>query len=271
MCQPAILVFVHDAAIRRLLHLFLRRVDYDVVECATEVDARRALWESTWQIAVIDEKFLDGNTAALCDEIKSTAEFRNRYVISLAREELHERKIGLLELGVDDVLWKPFQFPEFLARIRLAQRIVNLQLELRDLSKQLSTTSFTKVFISYAHEDRSAAEKIYDALRLAGFQPWLDKRDLLPGDQWQRVIPRQIRASDAVVVCLSTSAINKRGYVQDEFKTATAELRRLPTSRRFIIPVRLDDCAVPEDFGALHYVDYTAPDFLHRLIISLRR
>ena len=41
------------------------------------------------------------------------------------------------------------------------------------------------VFISYAREDFPAAKRIYDELRRAGVEPWLDKESLLPGQKWK--------------------------------------------------------------------------------------
>ncbi len=39
----------------------------------------------------------------------------------------------------------------------------------------------TVVFISYAREDFTHAERLYNELKKAGFEPWLDKHNLIPG------------------------------------------------------------------------------------------
>lgn len=56
------------------------------------------------------------------------------------------------------------------------------------------------------------------------------------------------------------SKVRKRGYVQDEFRLAREELRRLPLRQRFIIPVRIDDCEVPVEFLEFHYLNYDDPN-----------
>lgn len=53
-----------------------------------------------------------------------------------------------------------------------------------------------------------------------GVTPGWTKRTYLPGQEWQQEIPKALRASDVVLVCLSKGAINKTGYVQKEIKYA---------------------------------------------------
>ncbi|MCX6625603.1 MAG: TIR domain-containing protein [Acidobacteria bacterium] len=49
-----------------------------------------------------------------------------------------------------------------------------------------------KVFIAYAEEDHDAAAEIFDHLTLHDFDPWLDTRRLLPGQNWPRAIEQAI-------------------------------------------------------------------------------
>ena len=48
-----------DAAIRRLVRLFLRRSGYDILECTTGEEAREALWNEPWDLAVLDRRLPD--------------------------------------------------------------------------------------------------------------------------------------------------------------------------------------------------------------------
>jgi hypothetical protein len=45
-----------------------------------------------------------------------------------------------------------------------------------------------KVFISYARKDKEVARSLYNDLKNAGVQAWLDTEDLLPGQNWKREI-----------------------------------------------------------------------------------
>jgi len=68
---------------------------------------------------------------------------RARYVIMLTGEDDQEAKVEGLELGADDYITKPFQYPELLARIRAGKRIVELQKELIEANKRLELLSIT--------------------------------------------------------------------------------------------------------------------------------
>jgi len=68
-----------------------------------------------------------------------------------------------------------------------------------------------KIFLCHASGDKPAVRELYHRLRAAGFDPWLDEENLLPGQDWQLEIPQAVRSSDAVIVCLSTRAVTKRG------------------------------------------------------------
>jgi len=113
-----------------------------------------------------------------------------------------------------------------------------------------------KVFISYAREDSKIALSLYDDLKKAGVNPWMDIKDLLPGQKWDAEIFKRIKESDFVLILLSSVSVLKRGYVQKETKESLDILNMLPMNEIFIIPVRLDDC-IPTDerITALHMVD----------------
>jgi hypothetical protein len=53
----------------------------------------------------------------------------------------------------------------------------------------------------------------------------------------------------------SSLAVNKRGMVQKEYKLALEVLKTIPFGQIFIIPVRLDDCEIPDPFKEYQYVD----------------
>lgn len=119
--------------------------------------------------------------------------------------------------------------------------------------KSFKGTGKAKIFISYAKEDLGAVIEVYQKLRNMGFEPWLDEFNLLPGQNWQMEIPKAIRASDIVLVFFSTNSVSKRGYVQKEFKLALDTLAEIPSGQIFVIPIRLDDCEVPDNFRDIHY------------------
>jgi hypothetical protein len=113
-----------------------------------------------------------------------------------------------------------------------------------------------RVFVAYVHEDADQAGRIYDALLSAGFDPWMDERKLLPGQNWARAIQNALETSDFAVCCFSRHSIRKRSGFQAEIRHCLECARRLPLDEMFLLPVRLDKCPVPMDIAReMQYVD----------------
>ncbi|HEY3742030.1 MAG TPA: toll/interleukin-1 receptor domain-containing protein, partial [Bryobacteraceae bacterium] len=119
----------------------------------------------------------------------------------------------------------------------------------------------TRVFIAYATEDFEMAERLFDLLVARGYAPWLDRRRLLPGQNWPRRIEDAIASADFFIACFSTNSVRKRGGFQSEVRYALDCAKRLPIDDVFLVPVRLDDCRVPVRIQReTQYVDLF-PDF----------
>ena len=50
-----------------------------------------------------------------------------------------------------------------------------------------------KIFISYARVDAEPVAEIYRRLKAAGFDPWIDSEDMLPGVKWKDAIVKAVR------------------------------------------------------------------------------
>jgi diguanylate cyclase (GGDEF)-like protein len=143
MSDFTIAIVDDDAAIRRLVRLFLRRAGFATVEYTTGDEARAALQSELWDLVILDRRLPDMDGVVLAQELKANPEFRTRYIIMLTGEDEQEDKVEGLELGADDYITKPFQYPELLARIRAGKRIVDLQKELLETNKRLELLSIT--------------------------------------------------------------------------------------------------------------------------------
>ena len=132
-----------DPAIRRLVRLLLKRSGYDSIEFTTGNEAREQLQRVPWDLAILDRRLPDMDGVMLAQELKSRPEFKTRFVIMLTGEDEQEAKVEGLDLGADDYVTKPFQYPELLARIRAGKRIVDLQKELLETNKRLERLSIT--------------------------------------------------------------------------------------------------------------------------------
>ena len=128
-----------------------------------------------------------------------------------------------------------------------------------------------RVFLCHASGDKPAVRDLYRRLAADGFSPWLDQEDLLPGQKWQVEIPKAVRNSDVVLVCLSQHSINKEGYVQKEIKFALDVADEKPEGTIFLIPLRLEECDVPERLSAWQWVNFYEDDGYTRLVRALRQ
>ena len=128
-----------------------------------------------------------------------------------------------------------------------------------------------RIFLCYASEDKGQVREVYQRLRaIDEFEPWLDEEDLSPGQDWAREIPRALQASDFILIFLSRNSVAKRGYVQREMKLALDAWQELPGGTIHTIPVRLDDCEVPEDFCRYHWANLFEPTGFDRIVRVIR-
>jgi hypothetical protein len=107
------------------------------------------------------------------------------------------------------------------------------------------TRSAPTVFLAYVQEDVRVVEKLFDQLEAQGLEPWLDRRKLLPGQNWPRSIEDAIETTDFFIACFSQHSVSKKGGFQAEIRYALDCARHVPMDEVFLIPVRLDDCRVP--------------------------
>jgi hypothetical protein len=113
-----------------------------------------------------------------------------------------------------------------------------------------------RVFIGYVQEDIAYARKLYNQLAAVGFSPWLDKKKLLPGQNWPRSIEMAIQSSDFFVACFSRRSVCKRGAFHSELRFALECASKVPLDEIFFIPVRLDECVLPGRIANdIQYID----------------
>ncbi len=118
-----------------------------------------------------------------------------------------------------------------------------------------------KIFIAYVVEDAPTADRLFTNLANHGFDPWMDRKKLLPGQNWPRAIEHAIETTDFVALCFSHHSVRKKGGFQAEIRYALDCAARLPLDQVFLVPVRLDDCDVPPQIRrTVQYVDLF-PDF----------
>jgi TolB-like protein/Tfp pilus assembly protein PilF len=138
-----------------------------------------------------------------------------------------------------------------------------------------ASTPTGAVFLSYASEDASAAQRIADTLRAAGIAVWFDKSELRGGDVWDQKIRRQIHDCTLFVPIISHHTQQRlEGYFRLEWKLAVDRSHLMAMERAFLLPVVVDDtrdpeAVVPDAFRAVQWTHLpageTPPVFVDRV------
>jgi TolB-like protein/Tfp pilus assembly protein PilF len=115
------------------------------------------------------------------------------------------------------------------------------------------------VFLSYASQDREAAQKICEALRAAGIEVWFDQSELRGGDAWDRSIRRQIKTCALFLPVISHTTHDRiEGYFRLEWKLGIDRSHLISADQAFLLPVVIDDTRdnderVPERFREVQW------------------
>ena len=112
--------------------------------------------------------------------------------------------------------------------------------------------------------------ELYRQLLSEGVQPWFDEINLLPGQDWKREIRKAVHSSDVIIVCLSRDSITKAGYIQEEIRYALDAADEQPEDTIFIIPLKLEECEVPERLQRWQWVNLFDETGYTRLISALQ-
>lgn len=108
------------------------------------------------------------------------------------------------------------------------------------------------MFISYCHEDSGKVKKFAFLLSLHGFDLWMDEKSITNGDNYTTKILKGIHDSDIYLVFLSEAAL-KSAWVEAEIDFALRE--KIEKGRLIIIPVLLEDVAIPVSLSNIDYLD----------------
>jgi hypothetical protein len=109
-----------------------------------------------------------------------------------------------------------------------------------------------RVFISYVREDSDPVDGLQETLQSAGIPVWRDTAELWPGEDWRFKIRRAITDNALVfIACFSKASLARsKSYQNEELTLAIDQLRLRPPDDPWLIPVRFDECEIPDrDIG----------------------
>jgi hypothetical protein len=110
------------------------------------------------------------------------------------------------------------------------------------------------VFLSYARSDAQTVERVAQDLRAHGIDVWMDRQDLVAGEEWLPQIEQAITRSDYLLVFISRASLTSR-WVQKEYESAFRSQARSGGTR--LIPILLERVELPPFLAAVQYVDFT--------------
>jgi TIR domain len=129
------------------------------------------------------------------------------------------------------------------------------------------------VFICHAKQDSEKAREIFHRLRAKenGLDPWLDKVNLVLGDDWEAEIRKAVAHADCFVICLRPG-FDDTGFRQQEVRWALDALRMRPPGRGFLIPFFLEPCPIPEWLAPFHAgQDLEKPTSFEELLAAVKK
>lgn len=121
------------------------------------------------------------------------------------------------------------------------------------------------VFLCYSSKDSLPARKLYDRLSIyIKYKTWFDF------GTYQNV-EEVIENSNIVIILLSQQSISQKGY-EEEFFIRTLnrvnELKAQGKRRLLVVPIRLDECTIPDHLQYLPWKDYYSKNAFEDLINS---
>ena len=260
MSKPIILVAENIAAFLSLIVKFLERHGYRVIAVDNPGDARRVLAQQSVAAAVLDVRLVDDD-----DE-------RDMSGLDVARYATDGGAVPKIILtGFEQYEAVRAALRSWPGQTAIAVDVVIKREGLAALLEPLQRVILkARVFLCYAREDEQRVKELYQKLVDAGFDPWMDRKNLLGGEQWERAIRTAIRDADFFVVCLSNCSTRKRGPIQKEIAWALDRWMEKLEDDIYLIPARLESCKLPERLSHLHWVDLFRPNGFARLVQALR-
>ena len=115
--------------------------------------------------------------------------------------------------------------------------------------------SKAKVFISYSRKDMAFADRLEAALKARGFEPLMDRTDILAFEEWWKRVEALIARADSVVFVLSPDAVRPGTVALKEIAFAASLNKRLAP----IVFRPVEDNAVPEALSKLNFIFFNDP------------
>lgn len=144
MSKKLILLVEDDKTIRKFISTALLTQDYDVKEAITGKEGISIAVSYSPDVVLLDLGLEDMDGIEV---IKAIRQFSKIPIIVVSAREQDREKVEVFDAGADDYLTKPFSIVELLARVRVALR--HSQMELQQKEEVKSTFEVDKLLIDF--------------------------------------------------------------------------------------------------------------------------
>lgn len=192
---------------------------------------------------------------------------------------------------LDEVILQSARYKDLATKIKLGMVLPEwanteknrIHKSLLDLVRELEYRgkAETQIFICYHRQNpsRELANTIYQKLKEEKFTPFMDTKDILPGQDWAKGILGPLKASDYLILLLSPEANNSEMVLKE---VEEARLQYQKTGNPVILPIRVQwpkELALNYKLGdwlyRIQYLNWTnerdTPEILSRLIDVIRK
>ena len=129
-----ILIADDDSTSRIVLDATLKKLGHQVITTTNGEEALAAYEQTEVPILITDIVMPGMDGLELCRRIRATNRLRHTYIILLTTVGDEYGYLAGMRAGVDDFVTKPFDEDQLTVRLVVAQRIINLQSQVKKLS-----------------------------------------------------------------------------------------------------------------------------------------
>ena len=166
-----ILLVDDDRAILALLKILLEHAGHSVVTACNGVEALAMVHEAIPQLIITDWLMPEMNGIEFCKSVRQNPLWRNIYLFIMTAQESTDKLVEAFEAGANDYITKPVNRKVLGARLRAAQRVVQLQEEMEFDRRQL--LKFSDELAAFNHRLRKSDVSMRAILNNSPYMAWL--------------------------------------------------------------------------------------------------
>jgi two-component system cell cycle response regulator len=175
-----VLVADDSPVYRKLVEQALQPENYEVLFAKSGHEALEIFTRERPSLVVTDWLMPDLTGIELCQKIRASGESSYTYVIILSKIAEKDKVVKGLSAGADDYLTKPFHRAEFLARVHVGRRLLDLHRQIAEKNRLLEELALSDPLTRLPNRraiDSWAARQLSGAAR-HGFSFWVTLIDL---------------------------------------------------------------------------------------------